>query len=149
MTLTTHPLLVPLSRKSRAISLKKTYGPYGLYRASVPVQGCTLLTCFTTHHNSFLVAESFLPFLSQSRNCPPLIEPEGSVSCLQHPAIGHFLSHINPFYAFPTDYLTSILILSFSLRLGLSSAHTAYQGPGVSSIGVAAALQFRASAMLL
>jgi len=40
VTLTTHPLLVPWSRKSRAIALP--YGPYGLYRASVPVQGCTL-----------------------------------------------------------------------------------------------------------
>ena len=34
-------LLVPWSRKSRAIPLPP-YGPYGLYRASVPVQGCTL-----------------------------------------------------------------------------------------------------------
>jgi len=32
--LTPHPLLVPY--------LYSTYGPYGLYRASVPVQGCTL-----------------------------------------------------------------------------------------------------------
>ena len=38
-----HPLLVPWSRKSRAIPLLP-HGPYGLYRASVPVQGCTLLT---------------------------------------------------------------------------------------------------------
>ena len=57
--LTTHPLLVPWSRKSRSIPLLhlwavrpvqslnactvelylySTYGPYGLYRASVPVQ---------------------------------------------------------------------------------------------------------------
>ena len=35
--LTTHPLLVPWSRKSRAIPLLP-YGLYGLYRASVPVQ---------------------------------------------------------------------------------------------------------------
>ena len=35
--------------------------------------------------------------------------------------------------------------LSFSLHLGLSSAHTAYQGPEVSGIGVASTLQFRAS----
>ena len=39
--LTPHPHLVPWSRKSRAIPLL-LYGPYGLYRASVPVQGCTL-----------------------------------------------------------------------------------------------------------
>jgi len=39
--LTPHPLLVPWSRKGRAISLLP-YGPYGLYRASVPVQRCTL-----------------------------------------------------------------------------------------------------------
>ena len=40
------PLLVPWSRKSRAIALFP-YGPYGLYRASVPVQGCTLPLPFT------------------------------------------------------------------------------------------------------
>ena len=38
VTLTPHPLLVPWSRKGRAI-LHSLYGPYGLYRASVPVQG--------------------------------------------------------------------------------------------------------------
>jgi hypothetical protein len=41
-TLIPHPLLVPWSRKGRAITLLP-YGPYSLYRASVPVQGCTLL----------------------------------------------------------------------------------------------------------
>jgi len=41
VTLTPHPLLVPWSWKSRAIPLIP-YGPYGLYRASVPVQVCTL-----------------------------------------------------------------------------------------------------------
>ena len=41
VTLTRHPLLVPSPRKNRAISLNP-YGPYGLYRASVPVKGCTL-----------------------------------------------------------------------------------------------------------
>jgi hypothetical protein len=41
VTLTPHPLLVPWLRKGRAIPLLP-YGPYGLYRASVPVQGCTL-----------------------------------------------------------------------------------------------------------
>ena len=61
--LTPHPLLVPWSRKSRAILLLplwavrpvqnlsactvelylySPYGPYGLYRASVPVQRCTV-----------------------------------------------------------------------------------------------------------
>ena len=75
VTLTSHPLLVPWSRKGRAICLLplwavwpvqslractrvlfnftfghervelyfySPYRPYGLYRASVPVQGCTL-----------------------------------------------------------------------------------------------------------
>ena len=41
VTLTPHHLLVPRSRKSRAIPLA-SYVPYGLYRASVPVQGSTL-----------------------------------------------------------------------------------------------------------
>ena len=49
--LTPHPLLVPWSRKSRAIPLPPPYGPYGLYRASVPVQGCTLPYLFTLHFN--------------------------------------------------------------------------------------------------
>jgi len=38
VTLTTHPLLVPWPRKSRAIPLLTPWA-YGLYRASVPVQG--------------------------------------------------------------------------------------------------------------
>jgi len=38
VTLTHHPLVVPWSRKCTAIPLL-LYGQYGLYRASVPVQG--------------------------------------------------------------------------------------------------------------
>ena len=38
--LTPHPLLVPWSWK---LYLYSPYGPYGLYRVSVPVQGCILL----------------------------------------------------------------------------------------------------------
>ena len=49
MTLTPHPLLVPRSRKSRAIPLPP-YGLHSLYRASVPVQGCTLPYLFTLWH---------------------------------------------------------------------------------------------------
>jgi len=41
VTLTPHPLLVPWSWKGRATPLLR-YGPYGLYRASVPVQRFTL-----------------------------------------------------------------------------------------------------------
>jgi hypothetical protein len=41
VTLTPHPLIVLWSSISRPIPLLP-YGPYGLYRASVPVQGCTL-----------------------------------------------------------------------------------------------------------
>jgi hypothetical protein len=41
VTLSSHPLLVPWSWKGRAIPLLP-YRPYDLYRASVPVQGCTL-----------------------------------------------------------------------------------------------------------
>jgi len=69
VTLTAHPLLLPWLRKSRAIPLLPQwtvrpvqnlsactvqlylyfpYGPYGLYRASVSVQGCTLPFYFTT-----------------------------------------------------------------------------------------------------
>jgi len=45
VALTPHPLLVPWSWKSRAIPLLP-YGPYGLYRASVPVQGRPLPLLF-------------------------------------------------------------------------------------------------------
>ena len=38
VTLSPHLLLVPWSRKSRAVSLYFPYELYGLYRASVPVQ---------------------------------------------------------------------------------------------------------------
>ena len=41
VTLTPHPLLVPWSWKGRTIPLPP-YGPYCLYRASLPVQGCSL-----------------------------------------------------------------------------------------------------------
>jgi len=39
VTLTPHPLLVPLVMKRVELYLYSPYGPYGLYRASVPVQG--------------------------------------------------------------------------------------------------------------
>jgi hypothetical protein len=41
VTLTLHSLLVPWSRKGKA-NLYYPYRPYGQYRASVPVQRCTL-----------------------------------------------------------------------------------------------------------
>ena len=41
VTLTPHPLLMPWSKRVE-LYLYSPYGPYGLYRASVPVQGCTL-----------------------------------------------------------------------------------------------------------
>ena len=41
VTLTPNPLLMTWSRK-RKLYLYSPYGPYGLYRASVPVQRCTL-----------------------------------------------------------------------------------------------------------
>jgi hypothetical protein len=41
--MTPHSLLVPWSRKGRTVPLQPPpYGPYSLYKASVPVQGCTL-----------------------------------------------------------------------------------------------------------
>ena len=51
--LTLHPLLVPWSRKGRAIPLLP-YGPYDLYRSSVPVQGCTLPLPFVCNSAGFL-----------------------------------------------------------------------------------------------
>jgi hypothetical protein len=52
VTLTPHHLLVPWSWEDRATPLPP-YGPFGLYRASVPVQGCTLL--FFTVNNKNVV----------------------------------------------------------------------------------------------
>ena len=50
LTLTPHPLLVPWSERVE-LYLYSTYGPCGLYRASVPVQGWTvhLLCLFRLH----------------------------------------------------------------------------------------------------
>ena len=65
VTLTPHPCLVPWSRKGRTIHIFPN-GLYGLYRASVPVQGVhftfTLLTYFCvnlyvpTSHGSLVTA---------------------------------------------------------------------------------------------
>jgi len=40
VTLTPHPLLVR-GHERVELNIYSPYGPYGLYRASVPVQGCT------------------------------------------------------------------------------------------------------------
>jgi hypothetical protein len=58
MTLTPHPLLVLWSRKGRAIPLPP-YGLYSLYRAKVPVQGCTLLFTFYDMHLHTLCVSSW------------------------------------------------------------------------------------------
>jgi len=42
VTLTPHPLLVSLVMKKYSYTSTPPYGAYGLYRATVPVQGCTL-----------------------------------------------------------------------------------------------------------
>jgi len=42
VTLTPHPLLVCCSQERVELYLYTPCGPYGLYSASVPVQGCTL-----------------------------------------------------------------------------------------------------------
>jgi hypothetical protein len=42
VTLIPHPLLVPFVYERVELYLYSPYGSYGLYRASVPVQGCTL-----------------------------------------------------------------------------------------------------------
>jgi len=55
---------VPWSRKGRAIPLFP-YGPYGLYRALVPVQGCTLpylSACTRVHFTSPFIDIIFLMF---------------------------------------------------------------------------------------
>jgi hypothetical protein len=58
--LTPQPLLVPWSRKGRAIPL--LYGSYGLYRDSVPVQGCTLPICLHKNVPGSLNSMEKIPF---------------------------------------------------------------------------------------
>ena len=53
VTLTPHPLLMPWSRKGRDIPVLP-YGPYGLYRASVPVQGSTLHLPYVKYAHQFI-----------------------------------------------------------------------------------------------
>jgi len=75
VTLTPHPLLVP-GKERVELYLYALHGPYGLYRASVPVQGCTL------PYFSFYISENkvaiFFPFQVHG---PPKIYPRipGSV----------------------------------------------------------------------
>ena len=72
VTLTPHPLLVPWSWKGRAIPLLPLW-PYGLYRASVPVQGRPLplpLPCLKTWtsglHKMFIILFCFFFFFYKS-----------------------------------------------------------------------------------
>jgi len=44
VTLTHHPLSSAVGHERVELYLYFSYGQYGLYRASVPVQGCTLLS---------------------------------------------------------------------------------------------------------
>ena len=62
VTLTPHLLLVPLVMKEQSYTSTPPYGPYGLYRASVPVQGCTLLTLYNIQgeHKVFPWLQTFL-----------------------------------------------------------------------------------------
>ena len=50
VTLTPHPLLVSLVMKEQSYTSTLPYEPYGLYRASVPVQGCTLPFTFSPQY---------------------------------------------------------------------------------------------------
>jgi hypothetical protein len=54
VTLSPHPLLVPWSRKDKVI-LYSPYGPYDLYRTSVPVQGCSSPLPYLAQISPFLV----------------------------------------------------------------------------------------------
>jgi hypothetical protein len=79
VTLTPHPLLVPWSRKGRAIPLfpPPPHEPYGLYRVSVPVQRCTLPYCIQTQildenyacvdFSSITYAENAVPIIRDDR----------------------------------------------------------------------------------
>jgi hypothetical protein len=75
---TPHPLLVPWSRKGRTIPLPP-HVPHELYRASLPVQGCTL-----TYHIMAMKGTStfsqFCVFLSPSIWWQSLRLPRGSVT---------------------------------------------------------------------
>jgi hypothetical protein len=60
----------PLSRAVGHEILYSSYGPYGLYRASVPVQGCTLPFFFFTSIRTFseaqLIFSSIVDFVAVS-----------------------------------------------------------------------------------
>jgi hypothetical protein len=77
VTLTPHSRLVPWSWKGRAI-LYSPYRPYSLYRASVPVQGCTLpffysySYSYTTHMPSTNIRSTLLPSFYHHSTCTHL-----------------------------------------------------------------------------
>ena len=48
--------------------LYSPYGPYGLYRASVPVQGCTFFTLFVHLKNTDLLTADSCTFLTALRD---------------------------------------------------------------------------------
>ena len=95
VTLTPHPLLVTRSRKSRAIPLLP-YGPYDLYRVSVPVQGYIL----PFPQNSTIQPLHKLTQFSRS-TCRP-----SSPAC----TIGHPLLHV-PYSALLHGYGANMLHL--------------------------------------
>ena len=104
VTLTPHLLLVPWSIKSRAIYLYSIYGPYGLYRASLPVQGCTLplpiplLPLWTVRPVKSLSACTTVHFTFTYTSTPPMdrtacTEPQ----CLYNGALYLYLYLYSPY----------------------------------------------------
>jgi hypothetical protein len=85
VTLTSHPFLVPWSCKSRAIPLLP-YGPHGLYRASVPVRGCTLL-CTSCHKCSFDMSRTHIVFLIIFLHCHRLTSRSESLKVREIPDV--------------------------------------------------------------
>ena len=78
VTLTPHPLLVPRQERLE-LYVYSPYGPYSLYRASVPVQGCTLpfllhnvKVCHHSYLNSCDIQSSLcVLFHNMSKNLIP------------------------------------------------------------------------------
>jgi len=96
--LTPHPLLVSWSRKSRALPLLP-YRPYGLYRASVPVQRCNLpLT-----PSSAVVKKEY-----SCTSTPPM----GRTACTEHQCLYRGVVYVLPYTAMMFKKLKSLKKIS-------------------------------------
>ena len=70
VTLTPHPFYCR-GQERVELYLYSPYGPYGLYRASVPVQGCTLPFTFTSSITVGILTVYQATIHNKCTKCPP------------------------------------------------------------------------------